>query len=121
MVASHGKDKVILQLEWTVRGLEIHVFNSDFRNRTAEVGSNLAILDAVFNVRQNPVLDVIVQLGSTMHQGHARPVPPEVERRDGSRVFAANDNDIHVEKGMRLAVVVENLGKVFAGDIQRIG
>ena len=56
-----------------------------------------------------------------MHQGHARPVPPEIEGRDGSRVLASDDHDIHVEKRMGFAIVVKNLGEVFAGNIQRVG
>src|SRR5882724_2477496 len=56
-----------------------------------------------------------------MHQGQARPVTPKVKRGDSGRVFALYDHDIHVKKRMRFAVVVEDLGEVFAGNIQRVG
>ncbi len=56
-----------------------------------------------------------------MHQGHARSVAPEIESGDGGGVLASDDHDIHVEKRMGFAIVVENLGEIFAGNIQRVG
>ena len=63
----------------------------------------------------------LCSLRAAMHQGHARPVPPQIQGGDGRRILAANHHHIHVEIGMRLAVVVENFGKIFAGNIQLVG
>src|SRR5205814_8031404 len=43
------------------------------------------------------------------------PMPPEVERGFGSRVLAANHNHVVVEVWVRLAIVVEDFGQIFAG------
>ena len=96
------------------------VVRPDLDHRAAEVSGDFAVLDAVLDVGQDPVLDVIMQFRSAMDQGHARAVPPEIERRDGGRIFASDDQHIHVEKRMGLAIVVKDLGKVFSGNIQRV-
>ena len=50
-----------------------------------------------------------------MHQGHAGAAPPEFERRDGRRILATDHQHIGIEVRMRLAVVVQDLGQLFAG------
>ncbi len=83
-----------------------------------EEGRDLAILDAVVDVGQDPVFDVAVHLRAAMDEGDARAVAPEVERRDGCGVLAADDQDIEAEVGVRIVVVVEDLAEVFAGDVE---
>jgi len=41
-----------------------------------EVGSYFAVLDAIVDIGQNPVFDVMVHGLAAMHQGHMRTVPP---------------------------------------------
>ena len=87
----------------------------DARDGGGEVGGDLAVLDAVVDVGQNPVLHVVVHLGAAMDQGDARAVTPEVERGDGGGVLAADDGDIQAEEGMGIVVVVLTLGSSSPG------
>ena len=56
-----------------------------------------------------------------MNQGHARAMTPEIERGDGGGILASDDEDVAVEIGMRLAVIMMNLGQVLAGNTQLVG
>ncbi len=58
---------------------------------------------------------------AAMDESDARAVTPELERGDGGGVFAADDDDIQTEVGMRLVVVVVDLAEVFAGDAHEVG
>ena len=86
-----------------------------------EVGCDLAVLDAVVDVGENPVLHVAMHLGAAMHEGDACAVAPEIERGDGGGVLAADDQDVETVVGVRLVVVVLDLVEIFAGDSEVVG
>src|SRR5208283_1910138 len=56
-----------------------------------------------------------------MHHGDQRPVTPQLQRRDGGRVLPADDEHVQAEEGMRLTVVVHDLGQFFAGNVEVVG
>ena len=80
-----------------------------FGDCRGKVGGDFAVLDAVVDVGQDPVLNMAMHLRAAMDQGDARAMSPEVERGDGGRVLAADDHDVEAEEGMRLVVVVLTL------------
>src|ERR1700730_13860471 len=121
MVASHGEDKIVLQADRTFRGFEVDRVGLDLLHSAAEVGGNFAILDAVLNVGQNPILHVAMEFRPAMYQDHARAVPPQVKSRDGGGVLASNHQNVGIEKRMGLAIVMKDFGKIFAGNVQRVG
>ena len=85
-----------------------------------EVGLDLSVLDAVLEVGLDPVLHVMVQLRSAMHQRDARAVPPQIERRNGGGVLAPDHQHVGVVVRMRLAVVVRDLGQILAGNAELV-
>ena len=53
-----------------------------------------------------------------MDQGYARAVSPEFESGNGGGVLGADDEDVGIKVGMRLFVVVRNLGEFLSRNIQ---
>jgi hypothetical protein len=90
-------------------------------NSRVEVSRNLFILDAIVDVRQDPVFDVAVHLSPAMHEGDAGAVAPEFECGDGGGVLATDDQDVEIVVRVRLIVVVLDLDQVFAGDAEVVG
>ena len=86
-----------------------------------EISRDLAVLDAVLDVGEDPVLDVGLHGGAAIDEGDARAVTPELEGGDGGGVLAADDDDVEAVVGMRVVVVVLDLGEVFAGDVHHVG
>ncbi len=121
MVTGERKHEVVLQFHFAVGRAQQHGIVSDLAHRAVEVGRDLGALDAVFDVGLYPVLHAVAHGGPAVHQGDAGAVPPQVERRLRRRVLAADDQHVRVIKRMRLAVVMENLGQVFAGDAYPVG
>src|ERR1019366_7078454 len=58
---------------------------------------------------------------AAMNEGDARAVTPEVERRDGRGILAADDDDIEAVVGVGLVVVVLDLAEVLAGNTEVVG
>jgi len=52
-----------------------------------EMGLDLAVLDAIFDVGLDPVLDVPVDAGAAMYERDARTVPPEIQSARWPRSF----------------------------------
>src|SRR5215470_11928240 len=83
-----------------------------------KIGSDLSILDAVFNVRKNPVLYMPVHGRFTMHKRNARSVPPEIKRGNRSRVLPSDHQNIKIVVGMRIVVVMMYLRQLFTGNTE---
>ena len=49
---------------------------------------DFTVLNAIVDVRQNPVFDMAVHGLTAMHQGHVRAVAPQVQGRDRRRILA---------------------------------
>src|SRR5215469_17990922 len=56
-----------------------------------------------------------------MHQGHAGSVPPEIQGGLRGGVLSAHHNHVAVVVGVGLAIIVKDLGQVFAGNSQPVG
>ncbi len=87
----------------------------------AEERLDLAILDAVFDVGLDPVLDVPVHSFIAMHQRDTRSAAPQFKCRNRRRVLPADHHDIRVEVGVRIVVVVMDLAQVLTRNTHEIG
>ena len=56
--------------------------------------STSPFLMRLFDVRQNPVLHVAMDLRAAMHQRHPRAVAPQVQRRNRRRILSPDDHHI---------------------------
>src|SRR5438094_8837458 len=104
MVASQCKDEIIFQMKHTLRSVEHHVIIRNLSDTTLEVGGNLVVLDAVLDIRLDPILHVIVHLSTTINQRHTGTVTPKLQSRNGCRILAADDENIAVVVRVGLAI-----------------
>ena len=99
----------------------MHAAGLEAQHVSLEEGFHLFGLDAVFDVRANPILDGGTEFGAAMDQGHVGAGAIQIERGFGGRIFASDDDDVLAPVGVRLGVVVRNVRKIFAGDVEAIG
>ena len=59
MISGHGEDKIVLDCLAAMRRLDDYAVRRNFFYLGAEVRLHIAILDAVFNIRLDPVLHVL--------------------------------------------------------------
>jgi len=121
MVAGHGEDKVIFERDAAQRRLHRHCVWSDFDHFGMKVCLDFAVLDAVLNVRLDPVLHVWLNPCPAVNQRDARAAAPKLERGDCGGVFAADHHHVHFEVGMRIDVIVVDLAEILAGDAHVVG
>ena len=81
---------------------------------------HLARLDAVLNVRPDPILDRCTKFLVPVHQRHARSVSIQVERRFRGRILPADHNHILIPIFVRLAVVMRYMREVFPWHAQLV-
>src|SRR5437660_4246577 len=112
MVADERQYEVVLQANRAARRVDDHVIDANFLHGAVEEGFNIAVLDTVLQVGLDPVLDVVMDLRTTIYERNAGAVPPKVERRNRRRVLPANHQHITIKVRMRLAVVMRNLGEI---------
>src|ERR1039458_3276847 len=79
-IADEGEDKVVGQRDRAGGRGQGDVIFGDFGDGGVEVGLDLAVLDAVVDVGQDPVLDVGLHLGAAVGHGVAGALPPQVDR-----------------------------------------
>src|ERR1700753_2688931 len=82
------------------------------------MGGDFPVLDAIVDVRKNPVLDVMVHLFTAVNQGHVGAVTPQVEGGNGSRVLPSDHQHLLVVIGVGVVVIVQHLGQLFPRDFQ---
>ncbi len=58
-VAGHGKDEIVLDGDFAFRRLQHHFVRPDLFDDRVEVALDFAALDAVFNVRLDPIFHVV--------------------------------------------------------------
>src|SRR5271157_925778 len=121
MIARQGKDPVIRQRHLSLRRVEYDAVGRDLLHGAVEIRLHLAGLNAVLDVGLDPVLNRRPHTVSTMHQRHARAVAPKLKSSDGRRVLAAYDQYVEIEEGVRLAVIMQHLGKILAGNVHQVG
>src|SRR5215210_8940083 len=105
----------------TAPGVEHHRVGLDGGYMAVPPDSDQAFLDAVREIRKYPRLDFLVERWPEMNERHARPRAPEIERRLGRRVPAADDHCVLEECLVSLAVNVRHVGELFADDAKTIG
>ena len=121
MIAGHGEHEIVLQPQLALRRVEQDRIRGDLAHGGVEVRGDFMVLDAIFDVGLDPVLDVGRDGRAAMHQGDARSVTPELQGGDGRGILGANHNNIRVVVGMRLAIVVRDLGQILAGHTHAVG
>src|SRR5581483_2101984 len=75
-VACQCEYEVVLQTDGSARSPPYHVILLDTRHTAAEVRSNLAIFNAVLDIRLDPVFDVMMDLRPAVNQCDPRAVTP---------------------------------------------
>ncbi len=70
---------------------------------------------AIQNVGKHPRLDLLVERRAEMHERHPRTGAPEIQRRLGGRISAADDDRVLVERLVPLAVDVRSHAERLAG------
>ncbi len=85
------------------------------------MGSDFAVLDAILDVGLDPVFDVGMERGTSVDEGDSSAVTVEIQRCDGGGIFAADDEDILIEVGMGLVIIMLDLGEIFAGNAEVVG
>ena len=121
MVPGHRKDEIVGQANLSFRSLQQHKIRFNRCDETVEVPCNLLVFDPIFDIRQDPIFHVTVHLRAAMHQRNPGAMPPQIERRNGRRIFSADHQHIGVKERMRLAVVVEHFGHVLARNLHHVG
>src|SRR5882762_11048398 len=76
VVSRQGKHKIVLDCHFAFRRVQPDVIGRNLLHRTVEIGSDLPVLDAVLNIRKDPVLHMRVHLGTAMYQRYPRSMPP---------------------------------------------
>ena len=98
-----------------------HFPRADLDDQGLEARRDGAFLDAVLDVRPDPVLDGRAELGPPVHEGDLRPAPVEVEGRLGRGVLAADhDHRLAVEL-VRLRVVMGDVRQFLARYAELVG
>src|SRR6516162_7707099 len=111
----------MFQCDFTLRGVDAEAISLNLDYARVKVGPDFSVLDAVFDIRLDPVLHRIGDFATPMDQGHAGARPPQFEGRNRGRVFRADYGYVMIVVRVRLLVVVEHLRQIFAGHIQPIG
>jgi len=120
MVPSKREHEIVFQTTRSGRSSQRDIIAVDFLHRAVEVRDDFARLDAVLDVGTHPILDVVVNLRSSMDQSDASAVPPQIQSHFGRGILAANDNDVRIEIRMRFPIVMEDFLLVLAGDIELV-
>ncbi len=68
VIAGHRKNEVILDRQRAFRSFKLNRILLDDHHARVEMGLDLAVLDAVFDVRLDPVFNVAVHCGIAMNQ-----------------------------------------------------
>ena len=121
MVAGQGKDLRGRDGLLPFRSADSHAAGLEAQHVGLEEGFHLFGLDAVFDVRANPILDGGAEFGAAMNQGYVGAGAIQIERGFGGRILAADDDDVLAPVGVRLGVVVRNVGQILAGNAEAIG
>src|SRR5450631_3987453 len=83
MVSGEREDKIVFQVKRARRSSHHHEIAADLLHRAIEVTCDFASLDAVHDVGEHPIFDVVVHLRSAMDKRDPRPVPPQIQSRFG--------------------------------------
>ena len=62
--------------DFAIARLQQYMISGNLLDCSVEIGSNFSVLDAVINVRQDPVLNVGVHLRPAVSDSHASAMPP---------------------------------------------
>jgi len=76
VIAGEGEDELVGQDDFAFGSCQIDVVFVDPCDVGAEVGLDLAVLDAIVDVGEDPILDVPVHLGAAVNKGDLRTVTP---------------------------------------------
>src|SRR5579863_873469 len=121
MISGHSEDEIVGQRHAAGRSFDHNRVGSNFQNLGGKVCLDLAVLDAVLDVRLDPVLHVGRNLGSAVDECDAGAASPQFESGNGSGVLAADDHNVHVVKRMRVVIIMMNLAQILAGNAHPIG
>src|SRR4026207_1869987 len=85
-----------------------------------KVSSNFPALNSIFYIWTDPVLHFFGYLSADTNESHSSADPVKLERGKRRRILGANYRDILVVVGMGFFVIVKNLRKTFARDVQQV-
>src|SRR5262249_13850654 len=86
VISSEGEHEVILDGDFAFGSLQDYMVEGNLLHGGVEVSRDLAVFDAIFNVRTNPILHMRMHPGPAVNQGDARSMTPQVQGGNGCRV-----------------------------------
>ena len=92
----------------------------DRRHAALPARRDAPLAHPVRDVGQHPRLDLLVERRAEVHERHARSGAPQIERRLGRRVAAADHDDVLVERVVPLAVDVRDVRQLLAGHAEQV-
>ena len=99
----------------------MHAGGVDRGDLGLEAGGDLTAVDAVAEIRADPVLERAAGLRAPMNERDARPGPIQLQGGFRPRVPGADHDDVAIAMPVRFREIVRHLGEVLAGNVQRIG
>ena len=114
MVSGKGKNMHSRQCRGTARAADMHGIRLDADDMSLKQGRDLASLDAIFNVRPNPIFYGRAEFGAPVHHGDAGAAAIEVESSFRGGIFPSDDDNVLSPEWMRLGVVVRDMRQIQA-------
>src|ERR1700676_582349 len=97
------------------------MIHSDLLYCAVEIRLDVSVLNPIFYVGLDPILNVAMQLGSAVDERHAGAMAPQIKRGDSRRILPSNNKNITIVIRVRLAVVVRHFGQLFARQTELVG
>src|SRR4051794_4507547 len=77
---------------------------------------NLSILDAIFNIRKNPIFYMTMHGGTAMNESDPRAMSPQIQRSNRSGILSPDHENVQGGIRMRILIVVQDFREIFAGN-----
>src|SRR5215468_12706131 len=114
VIAGEREHKVVLEGQFAVRRIQYDRSRRDLPHYRVEVRLDFAVLDAVFDIGLDPVLHLVMDHRTAMHQRDSRPVSPQLERGNGGGILRADHDHLCVEIRMRFTIIMTHFREVLA-------
>src|ERR1051326_9029542 len=86
-----------------------------------KIGRDFTVFYSIFDIRLDPIFNAVGNAWPAVHERDTGAGPVELECRNRRRVLGAHDDNVVIVIGMRLLVVMDDLGESLTGDVQEVG
>src|SRR5438132_9850210 len=122
MIAGEREHEIVLQLHmFATPCADADRIPGDLGYLRLKERVNGFFLDSVFDVRPDPILDVLVKLGSAVDQRYFSAVAVQIERRNGCRIRTSDYGHLSPVKGVTFRGVVRDLRQILPQYSQKVG